>query len=47
MIQIAAGIALGMLTCTVAALVAGCIYLEHKYPEMQNRLRSRAGGREE
>lgn len=34
-----AGIVLGVMMSAVAALVAGCIYLEHKYPEIQDRLR--------
>ena len=42
----AAGIVLGVMICAVAALVAGCIYLEHKYPEVRDRLRYEAGGEE-
>ena len=46
MIQMAAGIGLGVMICAVAVLVAGCIYLEHKYPELQDRIRYEAGGKE-
>ena len=47
MIQMVAGIVLGVMMSAVAALVAGCIYLEHKYPEIQDRLRYEIGGGEE
>ena len=46
MIQMAAGIVLGVMICAVTALVAGCIYLEHKHPEVRDRLRYEAGGEE-
>ena len=46
MIQMVAGIVLGVVFCIVAALVAGCAYLEHKYPELQDRIRYEAGGKE-
>jgi len=44
MIQLAAGIVLGVIVCAVATMVAGCIYLEHKYPELRDRLRYEAEG---
>ena len=47
MIQMVAGIVLGVMMIAVAALVARCIYLEHKYPEIQDRLRYEIGGGEE
>lgn len=46
MIQMIAGIVLGVMICSAAALVVGCIYLEHRYPEIQDRLRYEAGGEE-
>jgi len=44
MIQLAAGIVLGVSVCAVAAMVAGCMYMEHKYPELRDRLRYEAEG---
>ncbi|MBQ7370793.1 MAG: hypothetical protein IJW67_02725 [Blautia sp.] len=46
MIQMVAGIVLGVMICADAALMAGCTYLEHKYPEVQDRLRYETEGEE-
>ena len=36
MIQLAAGIVLGMMISAVTAMVVSCIYLEKKYPEIRD-----------
>jgi len=40
MIQLAAGVFLGMSITTVAAMVVACIYLEKKHPELREQLQS-------
>ena len=37
MIQLAAGIVLGMMISAVTAMVIACIHLENKYPEIRDR----------
>ena len=37
MIQLAAGIILGILFTAVAAMVGCCIHMEKKYPEIRNK----------
>ena len=40
MIQLAAGIILGILFTAVAAMVGCCIHMEKKYPELREKYRS-------
>ena len=40
MIQLAAGIILGIMISAVAAMVGYCIHMEKKYPELKEKYRS-------
>ena len=40
LIQLAAGIVLGIMTSAVVAIVGCCIYMEKKYPELMEKYRS-------
>lgn len=39
LIQLAAGIVLGIMTSAVVAMVGCCIYMEKKYPELMEKYR--------